>query len=810
MIDRGCTTERGIALIAVLLMLMLASAVVAGFVSVVMGESRLQVAEQGRSEAFYAAHGAVEKLTADLGLLFTSTYAPRAAQVTALAANPPAFPGVTFPTTSEGAGYGITFTPDANGNPSSSSRTISKEPYTGFMGLVTAYTLSATARTADGGESRIQRQVHTVGIPIFQFGIFSESDLAFEPGPTFTFSGRVHTNGNLFLGAASGPLTLTEKVTAFGQVVRAALSDGNSNTYSDNDWVRLTTSPGTYRSLRKNEGSVISGPTSAHNDPTWRNLSEGTYNGNIKNGRTGARRLVLPIATAATTIDLIRRPLGGESTSSLLYTERYFSKASIRILLSDTVTDITSLPGVTGTTPVLLGAATPTGYVQTAAAPPFALAPAPGTDVKVANGTPLLGGYLKIEKQLASGGWQDVTIEILNLGIAGPNQQITGCGMPSPNAVIRLQRFQDQATCQNAATMGAATSYWPLTLFDARQGKLVDVEPVTETQVQLGGVTHYIELDVHNLARWLRGEIGTTGGATLNNGGYTVYFSDRRGNRNAAGAETGEYGFEDFVNQSTGGTPNGTLDAGEDMNEDGVLHTYGATFNGGSFGWQTPFDGAARPWTKVSVNQAKKNPARFFRRALKLTNGVAPNIIAPGLAVVSENPVYVQGHYNAGPTSFNTTHSACSIITDAVTLLSGAWSDYGSFVQPYESRNRVPTETWYRMALMGGKGQFYATPPSSLAGSDGGVNNFIRYLEMWSGRTVHYRGSFVSLWYHRQAVYPFRAAYSSGNNNNTYFPPNRDYQFDTDFLQFNLLPPLTPMFRDVNVLGFTPVLTTPR
>ena len=41
------------------------------------------------------------------------------------------------------------------------------------------------------------------------------------------------------------------------------------------------------------------------------------------------------------------------------------------------------------------------------------------------------------------------------------------------------------------------------------------------------------------------------------NGGFTIYFSDRRNNRNAASQETGEYGWEDFVNPAWAtGTPN--------------------------------------------------------------------------------------------------------------------------------------------------------------------------------------------------------------------------------------------------------------
>ena len=45
------------------------------------------------------------------------------------------------------------------------------------------------------------RTIQAVAIPVFQFGMFSESDLSFFAGANFTFGGRVHTNGNLWLAA---------------------------------------------------------------------------------------------------------------------------------------------------------------------------------------------------------------------------------------------------------------------------------------------------------------------------------------------------------------------------------------------------------------------------------------------------------------------------------------------------------------------------------------------------------------------------------------------------------------------------------
>ena len=65
------------------------------------------------------------------------------------------------------------------------SQTIPTGPYAGLVGLITQYTMTSTARTATGGEVRMQRTLQTVAVPVFQFGIFSETDLSFFAGAEF-------------------------------------------------------------------------------------------------------------------------------------------------------------------------------------------------------------------------------------------------------------------------------------------------------------------------------------------------------------------------------------------------------------------------------------------------------------------------------------------------------------------------------------------------------------------------------------------------------------------------------------------------
>ena len=81
--------QSGIALITTLLLLMLMSAMVVGFILLVTEGQRLSGMNNSQSTAFYGAEAGMEKLTADIGKLFGQTYAPTGPQVDALTLLPP-------------------------------------------------------------------------------------------------------------------------------------------------------------------------------------------------------------------------------------------------------------------------------------------------------------------------------------------------------------------------------------------------------------------------------------------------------------------------------------------------------------------------------------------------------------------------------------------------------------------------------------------------------------------------------------------------------------------------------------------------
>jgi hypothetical protein len=310
--------ESGAALVVVLLLMLVLTVMMLGFYFVTTGERKIAESDRDAAVTYYGAQGALEKMSSDLAALFVSHVSPTPAQITALtgAAYRPSIPGVTFPT----GGYTIGQPPTGTmgGSLTSTAGTIQgKGPLQGLQGIITPFTLTVIADGPNNTEVKMTRQVQAVAVPVFQFGIFSDSDLSFFAGPDFGFGGRIHTNGNLFLAEDGGTLTVGDRTTACQDVIRAQLSNGlttgGTNGYGTTVNV-LTTAGGcpgsapACRALGLTEGSITGGPGSGANS-NWPLLSLTTYNGWIRTGKTGAKKLNLALALAgATPIAMVQRP----------------------------------------------------------------------------------------------------------------------------------------------------------------------------------------------------------------------------------------------------------------------------------------------------------------------------------------------------------------------------------------------------------------------------------------------------------------------------------------------------------------------
>ena len=384
---------------------------------------------------------------------------------------------------------------------------------------------------------------------------------------------------------------------------------------------------------------------------------------------------------------------------------------------------------------------------------------------------------------------------------------------------------------KQALITGSTNKVWvapfPINMFDTREGLYYEgtstFDPTSAanygTKVPWAGVMSMVDIDVANLRTFLSGTFDTkmpTGtpfaiaaGRGLrstdirDSNGWVLYVSDRRGDADF----DGEYDMEDIF-----GNNDGILQTSEDVNKNGTL--------------QSDYFNEAVKYTGLGSAESPDIAAlfehKFYRRGVRLINGTvlpgrydsATPTNTQGFTVASENGVYVLGNYNAtGVSSYGTptpstdylpqntvNHIPASIAADAVTILSNNWSDARSFVYPFSLSNRPATETTIRFAMLAGDtiSSVEATP--NQGGGDprlaGGVHNFKRFLETWSGDTLNYTGSLINL-------------FNSHNNNGAfkccamvYSPPTRNWVFDQTFLDPNRLPPGTPFFQSVQLTGF--------
>ena len=82
---RTIRAENGVALMATLMVMVLLSALLVGFTAMVASENRIVGMDAAGASSFYAVHAGLEKLTHDLGILFSVDFSPSGSQVRALA-----------------------------------------------------------------------------------------------------------------------------------------------------------------------------------------------------------------------------------------------------------------------------------------------------------------------------------------------------------------------------------------------------------------------------------------------------------------------------------------------------------------------------------------------------------------------------------------------------------------------------------------------------------------------------------------------------------------------------------------------------
>jgi hypothetical protein len=191
--------------------------------------------------------------------------------------------------------------------------------------------------------------------------------------------------------------------------------------------------------------------------------------------------------------------------------------------------------------------------------------------------------------------------------------------------------------------------------------------------------------------------------------------------------------------------------------------------------------------------------------AVRLVNGAElPNSWSPveagGLSVATSAPLYVQGDYNT------VNWKPAAFFSDAITFLSNGWNDANQ--ANYAHRAAAPLTTVHAAIAAGHSATtcdwFRAGCGAPVYG--GGLENFPRFLENWSGRTFRYVGSLVSLFESRLSLGDWGNSINPGFSNGAYYSaPTRDWSFDIRFRDPRLLPPGTPRVGTVMQTAFRPI-----
>lgn len=176
--------------------------------------------------------------------------------------------------------------------------------YSGLNGIASTYRVIATARDSFGRQNvqaAVGQDLQLASIPIYQFAVFYNIDMEVNPGAAMTIKGRVHGNANIYLDTGS-TLTFAGDVTASSAIV-------------------LDKKPG---------------------DPLTRSPGSTVFQ---KEHDSGVAAMTLPIGTNNSpdaVHALLEIPPSSESPYSLVGKQRFYNKADLVLIVSNSTVTATS------------------------------------------------------------------------------------------------------------------------------------------------------------------------------------------------------------------------------------------------------------------------------------------------------------------------------------------------------------------------------------------------------------------------------------------------------------------------------------
>ncbi|MCZ6795626.1 MAG: hypothetical protein O7J95_18635, partial [Planctomycetota bacterium] len=151
----------------------------------------------------------------------------------------------------------------------------------GVASSIQHYVITASVENGEG-YATVDRVIDLTATPLFQYMIFFDGDLEVLPGPPMTLSGRVHANGDLYVGAGRTLTVDTEVFQSTGQILRRRKNDGSESTGTVKIKVKGTS---TFQEL-------TNALDAEH--PDWTTHALDTWQGTVKDGSHGVKEIAVP------------------------------------------------------------------------------------------------------------------------------------------------------------------------------------------------------------------------------------------------------------------------------------------------------------------------------------------------------------------------------------------------------------------------------------------------------------------------------------------------------------------------------------
>jgi hypothetical protein len=688
--------RRGFALEATLMVMLLISVLLAAAVMGAMTTTRTTSLDYRNSRVFYAAEAATEAIMGQLGIYMEDGYLDDE-ELAAL--YPPTLEGFSFDS------FSVTKTGDVT------TETITDGSFAGLYSLTQKVEIFSEAEDAMENRSAVLISAKAQAIPIFQFGVFFEKDLEATNGPAMTFSGWVHSNGNIYLS-------------------------------SNNAWYKdAITTPNKLYHDRKDQHLIYDGvyvddaygnevqllfDSRTHADPNaFRARSDQDFDNRLKTDAYSVDSLKVPLPPGVGAREVMAPREAGDTDTEKR--AKFAWKADMYVTVD--LENLSNITGVCGEP----GSKTPDEVIGN-----------PG----VVGLQPVAGGVKVTFKVGDSCGWKttgEADIVVLGDGAViwtGEDDDLSASctfNIIIPNTIDELKivitdqggsPWDGTAIWNDLQSMLAGTTPWPT---------------ITVTRP-----TDYVIpnlADMCSIFKWR----------------WSAFFDGREGN------------MRDVLDVDIAGLA--AWAAGNSNKASEVIYV------------EMKVPANIGGWSAAALALLADNSLDPAVRTVNAT--VLPN----RMSIATDWPLYVKGDYNS------LAWKPAALIGDAITILSTAWFDADHKKQVVEKLNATETEVW--AAVLAGHS---ATPcdhedagcPGGYADFyGGGIENFPRFLERWSGIQFIYRGSLVSLDIAQRAI---------GTWNGTYYsPPKRDWQFDTRFEDPSNLPPGTPVVGVVIRTAFRPV-----